>query len=161
MKIKLDINNEIYEVDAPPDSSLSDVLRDQLEFKSVKRGCDSGGCGVCTLLLDNKPVYSCMTPAWRAEGKKILTVEGLQDSEGRLHPLQEAYIKNSAAQCGYCTGAMLLTSKSFLDSNPSPSEDVRDALCGVLCRCTGYGPYLQCLLEVIKQQQQSQVAVTK
>jgi carbon-monoxide dehydrogenase small subunit len=92
-----------------------------------------------------------MTPCWRAEGKHVLTVEGLA-KDGKLHPLQEAFVRNSAPQCGYCTSAMLLVAKAFLDSNPNPTEEeLRAAMCGVLCRCTGYSPYLEAIMEVVKE----------
>jgi aerobic-type carbon monoxide dehydrogenase small subunit (CoxS/CutS family) len=104
---------------------------------------------MCTVLLDGKVVYSCMTPCWRAEGKNITTVEGLA-SQSRLHALQESFVRNFAPQCGYCTPAMLLASKSLLDSNPDcTDEELKDALCGVLCRCTGYTPYLKAIKETL------------
>ncbi len=150
MKVKLHINEDEYDVDVSPGTSLSDAVRDIIGLTGVKRGCDSGGCGMCTLLLDGKPVFSCMTPCWRAEGKEILTVEGLA-KDGKLHPLQESFIRNSAPQCGYCTSAMLLVAKAFLESNPNPTDDeLRAAMCGVLCRCTGYAPYLDAIMEVAK-----------
>jgi len=151
MKVRLNVNEEEYEVDVSPGTSLNDALRDIIGLTGTKRGCDSGGCGMCTLLLDGKPVFSCMTPCWRAEGKHVLTVEGLA-KDGKLHPLQESFVRNSAPQCGYCTSAMLLVAKAFLDSNPNPTEDeLRAAMCGVLCRCTGYTPYLEAIMEVVKE----------
>ena len=106
---------------------------------------------MCTILVDGKCVYSCMMLSWQAEGKRILTVEGLEQ-DGRLDEIQEAFVRNFAPQCGYCTPAMLLAAKSLTDSpGPAPDEQrVRDALCGVLCRCTGYQPYIRSVLEVIE-----------
>ena len=151
---KLNINGEDYETQADSAStSLASLLRDNLGFTGVKRGCDNGGCGMCTVILDGKAVYSCMTIFWQAEGKKITTIEGVhgKDSE-ELHPLQEAFIKNSAPQCGYCTPAMVLAGKALLDSKESPSEDdIRDALCGVLCRCTSYTAYIQSIQQVASE----------
>jgi aerobic-type carbon monoxide dehydrogenase small subunit (CoxS/CutS family) len=149
MKIVLNVNGESHEVEAVPGASLANVLRENLELTGVKRGCDSGGCGMCTVLLDGKVAYSCMTPSWRAEGKKILTVEGLE-SHGELHTLQESFVRNFAPQCGYCTPAMLLASKALMDSNPGcTDEELKDALCGVLCRCTGYTPYIKAIKEAL------------
>jgi aerobic carbon-monoxide dehydrogenase small subunit len=135
----------IFEVDASPHASLADILRDDLGFTSVKRGCDSGGCGMCTVLMDGKCIYSCMTPWWKAEGSEIVTVEGLE-KDGKISRLQEIFVKESAPQCGYCTPAMLLVAKNLLDSNVNPTDsEIRDALSGVLCRCTGYLPYIQAI----------------
>ena len=150
MRINLNVNNYNYDLEITPSTSLNEALRETIGLTGVKRGCDSGGCGMCTVLLDNKPVFSCMTPSWKAEGCEILTVEGLANN-GKLHPLQDSFIRNSAPQCGYCTSAMLLVAKALLDSNPSPSEEqVKKALCGVLCRCTGYIPYIKAVLDAGK-----------
>lgn len=151
MKITLSVNEEYYGVEVSPATSLNQVLRETIGLTGTKRGCDTGGCGTCTVLLDNRPVFSCMTPAWRAVDKKILTVEGLA-KDGKLVRIQESFMKFSAPQCGYCTSSMLLVGKALLESNPEPTEQqVRDALCGVLCRCTGYLPYIQAILEAAKQ----------
>ena len=150
LKLKLEINGEAQEVEADVSTSLASMLRDTLGMTGTKRGCDSGGCGMCSVILNGKVVYSCMTPAWRAEGGRIETVEGLE-KDGKLHPLQEAFVKNSAAQCGYCTPGMLMATKALLDSNPAPTEEeIRDALCGVMCRCTGYILYLKSIREVVR-----------
>jgi carbon-monoxide dehydrogenase small subunit len=151
MRIILQINGERCEVEVTPATSLAETLRETLGMTGTKRGCDSGGCGMCTVILDGKAVYSCMTPAWRAEERNVQTVEGLE-SDGMLHPLQNAFVRNSAAQCGYCTPGILMAAKALLDSETSPSdEEIRDALCGVLCRCTGYLQYLRSIREVIKE----------
>ena len=158
MRLKLLINGEEYEVDnCLPSTSLADVLRERLNLTGTKRGCDTGGCGMCTVLLDWRAVYSCMTPAWRAEGSRVLTVEGLGDEKRGVDPLQEAFERNFAPQCGYCTPAMLLAGKSFLNRVSSGEEQeiteerIRDALCGVVCRCTGYLPYIKSVSEVARE----------
>jgi aerobic-type carbon monoxide dehydrogenase small subunit (CoxS/CutS family) len=146
MKIRFELNEELMEIDVSPWESLSDVLRERLGITGTKRGCDTGGCGMCTVLLDGKSTFSCMTPAWRVEGKRVLTVEGLTKNK-KLDPLQEAFVAESAPQCGYCTPAMLMISRELLDSNPHPTEDeVKEALSSVLCRCTGYHPYIKAVL---------------
>jgi len=151
MRIKLHVNDSEYNLDITPWTSLNEALRETIGLTGVKRGCDSGGCGMCTVLLDDKPVFSCMTPAWKAEESKVLTVEGLENN-GKLNRLQEEFVKNSAPQCGYCTPAMLLVSKALLDSNPNPSEDdIKRALAGVLCRCTGYIPYLEAVMQAARE----------
>ena len=151
MKIDLEINGETQEVEVTASTSLADMLRDTLGMTGTKRGCDSGGCGVCSVILNGMVVYSCMTPAWKAMGGRVETVEGLE-KDSKLHPLQEGFVKNSAAQCGYCTPGILMAAKALLDSNPHPTEDeIRDALCGVMCRCTGYTPYLKSIREVAAQ----------
>lgn len=150
VKIQFKVNGDPCEIEATPVTSLASALRDTLELTSVKRGCDSGGCGMCSVLMDGKLVYSCMTPSWKAEGKEIRTVESLASEDGnQLDPLQEAFIKNFAPQCGYCTSAMLLAAKSILEKDPMPSEQViRDGLCGVICRCTSYSQYIRSIQEV-------------
>jgi len=150
LKIVLEVNGEAREVEVAASTSLADTVREILNLTGTKRGCDSGGCGMCTVILDGKSVYSCMTPAWRADGRKVETVEGLEKG-GKLHSLQEAFVRNSAAQCGYCTPGILMAAKALLDSNQDPEEEeIRDALCGVICRCTGYLPYLESIREVAK-----------
>ena len=147
MKIQVNVNGIDRELEVSPGTSLNDALRNILGLTGVKRGCDSGGCGTCTVLLDGKPVYSCMTPSWKADGRNVLTVEGLE-KDGKLHVLQEEFIKNFAPQCGYCTPAMLMVGKALLDENPNPSEEeVRLAISGVLCRCTGYLPYIKSIMD--------------
>jgi carbon-monoxide dehydrogenase small subunit len=117
---------------------LLDVIRYKLELTGTKKGCDTGQCGSCTVLLDGKPVNSCLILAMEARGREILTVEGLAKN-GQLHPLQEAFIQEGAVQCGYCTPGMLLSAKALLDENPTPTEEeVKEGIAGNLCRCTGY-----------------------
>jgi len=129
------------------------VLRDDLGLTGTKNGCGAGECGACTVLLDGEPVNSCLVLAHEAEGRKVLTIEGLSRGDV-LHPVQEAFVEEGAIQCGYCTPGMVLTAKALLDKNPSPSrQEILDGLKGNLCRCTGYVKILeavetaQCLLE--------------
>ena len=136
--VNLKVNGSIETVHVEPWKSLADVLREELGITSVKIGCNEGQCGTCTILLDGKAVKSCMILAPQAEGRDIVTIEGLA-AEGELHPLQEAFIEHFAVQCGYCIPGMILASKALLDENPDASEtEVREALHGNLCRCTGY-----------------------
>ena len=120
--IQLKINGEGYDVSVRPNETLLDVMRDRLDLTGTKKGCDTGQCGACTVLLEGKPVASCLVLAVEADGKDILTVEGLARG-GQLHPLQEAFIAEGAVQCGYCTPGMLLSAKALLDENPNPSEE--------------------------------------
>jgi aerobic carbon-monoxide dehydrogenase small subunit len=136
--IELLINGSLTPIDVEPDDLLVDVLRDKLGWTGTKKGCSTGDCGACTVLLDGTPVTSCLVLAVAAEGKAITTVEGLEEN-GQLHPLQQAFIDAGAVQCGYCTPGLLLTGKAFLETHPNPSEDeIREGISGNLCRCTGY-----------------------
>ena len=136
--INLRINGEPYKVSVKPNMTLLDFLRDEIGLTGTKKGCDTGQCGACTVLLDGKPINSCLVLAVDANGKEILTVEGLARN-GELHPLQESFIQEGAVQCGYCTSGMLLSAKALLDENQDPGEEeVKKAIAGNLCRCTGY-----------------------
>lgn len=136
--IQLHINGDAYEVAVQPHDTLLHVLREELGLIGTKKGCDTGGCGCCTVLLDGKAVYSCMIFVMAAQDKKITTIEGLQEN-GRLDPIQEAFIQAGAVQCGYCTCGMIMSAKSFLSHHQSPSEqEIREGIAGNLCRCTGY-----------------------
>lgn len=137
-QIELLINHRRYQVDVTPWDLLLNVLRDQLGLLGVKYGCGTGDCGACTVLVDGQALNSCLLLAIRLQGKEIITVEGLADGD-KLHPLQQAFIDQGAVQCGYCTPGMLLSAKALLDENPNPTEEeIRQALAGNLCRCTGY-----------------------
>ena len=137
-KYKLNVNNKNYNVTVEAGTPLLWVLRDNLNLTGTKRGCDNGECGACTVLIDGEPVNSCLVLAVDVDGKDILTVEGLA-KDGKLHPLQEAFIEEGAVQCGFCTPGMLLSSKALLDRIPEPTEqDIKAAIAGNLCRCTGY-----------------------
>jgi carbon-monoxide dehydrogenase small subunit len=137
-KIQLSINRRNYVVEVEPNWTLLDMLRNELGILGTKRGCDKGDCGACTVLVNGRPVNACLCLAVRANGKEILTVEGLETDKG-LHPLQKAFMEKGAVQCGFCTPGMLMAAASLLDENPSPTEEeVRRAISGNLCRCTGY-----------------------
>ena len=137
--LKLRVNNQDREIYLEPWRTLLEVLRDALGLTGTKEGCGEGNCGVCTVLIDGKAVRSCLMLALQAEGRDILTIEGLKLENGSLHPLQQAFIDYFAVQCGFCTPGMILTAKALLDENPDASEqEVKEALCGNLCRCTGY-----------------------
>ncbi len=136
--LRLDVNGDTYDVVAPVQKTLLEVLREDLGLTGTKHGCELGECGTCGVLLDDLFVLSCLTLPIEVQGHKITTVEGLARG-GKLHPLQEAYAELGAAQCGYCTPGFLMASKALLDRNPSPTrEQIVDALSGNLCRCTGY-----------------------
>lgn len=132
------LNGQEVTVEIRADALLVDVLRDQLGLTGTKEACGDGECGACTVLLDGDPVTSCLIPALKAQGREVMTVEGLV-CEGELHPLQKAFVDHGAVQCGYCTPGMLMSAKALLDRNPHPSEaDIKTAISGNLCRCTGY-----------------------
>jgi carbon-monoxide dehydrogenase small subunit len=132
------INSDPVEYVCPADESLLDVLRDRLGLMGVKEGCGTGDCGACSITLDGQLVCSCLVLGAEAEGRAITTVEGMADGQ-QLHPLQEQFINNAALQCGICTPGFLIASKALLDENPDPTEtEIRYALAGNLCRCTGY-----------------------
>jgi len=136
--IRLTLNGEETDVSFAPYKTLLEVLREDLRHTGTKHGCELGECGACAVLLEGKPVLSCLLLAIECDTKNVLTVEGL-GADGKLHPLQEAFADLGAAQCGYCTPAILVTAKALLDQNPHPSRcQIREALSGNLCRCTGY-----------------------
>jgi len=138
MLVKFRLNGRIVEKQATPNSSLLDFLRGGLEMTSVKKGCDEGKCGACTVLLNGKPVCSCLMLAVQARDAEVTTVEGLS-RPGELSLVQKAFLEKNGYQCGFCTPGMLLATKALLDRNPDPSvEDIKEALEGNLCRCTGY-----------------------
>jgi len=145
----LKINGAKYEVKAATTATLAEVLREELGFTGTKMMCNEGECGACTVLIHGKPMLSCMTLAIDAQGKDILTIEGLADLlSGRLHPIQRAFVEHSGMQCGVCTPGMILTAKALLDENPDPTEeDVRHALSGNLCRCGNYRRITECVLD--------------
>jgi len=136
--VKFTLNGKKVEVKVKPNTTLLDLLRRKLKITSVKRGCERGECGACTVLIDNQPVNSCLVLAPQVDGKNVVTIEGIVKN-GELHPIQEAFIETGAVQCGFCTPGIILTLKALFDSNPDPSEeDIRKAIEGNLCRCTGY-----------------------
>jgi carbon-monoxide dehydrogenase small subunit len=138
--ISLDINGLVYEVIIQPMDILADVIRREVGLTGTKKGCGQGDCGACTVLIDGKPQLSCLKLAMSCQGKKITTIEGIADQvTGELHPIQKAFVNHGAVQCGFCTPGMILSSKALVDSNPNPSlDDIKRALAGNICRCTGY-----------------------
>ncbi len=147
--IELRVNDEIYEVAVEPQKTLLEVLREDLGLTGTKEACGTGECGACTILLEGQPVLSCLTLAIDALQKNITTIEGL--SKGDLHPLQKAFVKYGAIQCGYCTSGMILNAKSILNENPTPSrEEILKGLEGNLCRCTGYNKIVDAIMAVVE-----------
>ena len=150
-ELRLKINGAVTRMEAFPSALLLDVLRDELGLTGAKRGCETGYCGCCTVLVDGKAIHSCSMLARRAKDHEIVTVEGLEKN-GKLDSLQRAFIEHGASQCGYCTPGMILSGKALLASNPKPSEvEVRRALAGNLCRCTGYLPIIQAVLSAAQE----------
>lgn len=138
LKIAVNVNGIRHELEVEPIMRLIDLLRDELGLMGTKEACGKGECGACTVIMDGKTVNSCLVLAWQADGKEITTIEGVGTAE-QLHPIQEAFIKNGAVQCGYCTPGMVLSAKALLDEKPNPTEEeIRRGISGNLCRCTGY-----------------------
>jgi carbon-monoxide dehydrogenase small subunit len=140
--ITLKVNGRTHHAALPPNVTLLHALRD-LGYTDVKNGCEKGDCGACAVLLDGKAVNSCLVLAWQADGAEVVTNAGL-GTQGHPHPLQEAFADTGAIQCGYCTPGMIVAAQALLDQNPHPTEDqIREAISGNLCRCTGYGQILE------------------
>ncbi len=145
--VRINVNGDPYELAVDSRSTLLDVLREDLRLTGTKRGCGDGDCGACTVLLDGRPVNSCLTLAVEADGREVTTIEGLAPSGSGLHPLQEAFIEKGAVQCGYCTPGMILSALALLRRNPNPTEEqVREGLSGNLCRCTGYNKIVEAVM---------------
>jgi len=146
--IKLKVNGKEYEAAVEPNKTLVDLLRYDLGLTGTKKGCGTGECGSCTVILNEKPVNSCLVLAVQANGAEILTIEGLKPPEG-LHPLQQAFVEKGAIQCGFCTPGMILSASVLLKRNPNPTEvEIRTALSGNLCRCTGYQKIVEAVQSV-------------
>ncbi|MBT9246217.1 (2Fe-2S)-binding protein (plasmid) [Gemmobacter fulvus] len=146
------VNGKHCDAIIEPHMLLVDVIRDHIGLTGTKRACASGNCGACTVLADDQPICSCLTLAVTAQDRALETVEGLRSADGTLHPLQQAFIDHCAAQCGYCTAGMLMTAKALLDANPRPSrEDVKRALSGNICRCTGYVKILDAVMDAAQK----------
>jgi len=146
--IRIEVNGVSRKAFIEPTLMLVDFLRDHLGLTGTKKSCGSGNCGACTVILDGKAVNSCLILAAEADGHSVTTIEGLQKNE-MLHPLQEAFIKYGAIQCGFCSPGMILTAKALLDQNSFPSEDqIKEALAGNLCRCTGYSKIIEAIISV-------------
>lgn len=146
--IRLRVNGQERELSVDTRELLLEVLRGRLGLTGTKEGCGDGNCGSCTVLLDGRPVNSCLVFAVEADGRQVTTIEGLAE-KGRLHPLQQAFIDEGAVQCGFCTPGLILTAKAFLDACPHPTEgQTRLAIAGNLCRCTGYDKIVRAILKV-------------
>ena len=143
--IRITVNERDYEAAVTPNRTLTQFLREDLSLLGTKEGCGVGDCGTCTVLLDGNPVNSCLVLAVQCDGRTVTTIEGIADGP-TLHPVQEAFIENGAVQCGFCTPGMVLVGKSLLDKNSEPSEaEIREAISGNLCRCTGYQKIVEAL----------------
>jgi len=143
--VSFEVNGKPVELMVEPNRTLLDVLREDLGLTGVKHGCDDSNCGVCTVIMDGKAVKSCSVLIGQAEGTKVTTIEGLEGENG-LHPLQQAFIDHFAIQCGFCTPGMILSAKALLDENPhATEEDIREAMHGNMCRCTGYKKIIEAI----------------
>jgi carbon-monoxide dehydrogenase small subunit len=148
--LSLTVNGINYAINVEPNRILVDVLRDVLGLTGTKKSCSEGECGACTVIMDGKPVASCLVLAVDADKKTITTIEGLADGEN-LHPLQVSFVRNGGIQCGYCTPGMIMSSKALLDENPDPTtREVRTAISGNLCRCTGYQQIVDSVMAAAK-----------
>jgi aerobic-type carbon monoxide dehydrogenase small subunit (CoxS/CutS family) len=151
VQIALEVNGDRYEVAVAPWRTLAELLRDELRLTGTKIGCETGDCGACTVLLDGVTVNSCLVLAVEAEGAQVTTVEGLSNGSD-LDPLQEAFVKYGAVQCGYCTPGMLLSAKYLLGNNDRPTkEEIQKSLSGNLCRCTGYYKIIEAIDAVARE----------
>ncbi|HVP79608.1 MAG TPA: (2Fe-2S)-binding protein [Thermodesulfobacteriota bacterium] len=149
--IILNVNRETYDLVSYPNRTLLEVLRDDLRLTGAKEGCGEGVCGACTVLIDGTPVRSCLTLAVAVQGKEITTIEGLSLGE-KLHPVQEAFVNHHAIQCGFCSPGMILTSYALLEENPNPTEkEIRRALSGNVCRCTGYAKIVEAVKSLAEE----------
>jgi carbon-monoxide dehydrogenase small subunit len=148
--IRLTVNDRTHEVAVDPNTTLVDLLRYHLGLTGTKKGCDLGDCGACTVLMDGKAVNSCLVLAVQANGRTVQTIEGLETAAG-LHPLQQAFIEKGAIQCGFCSSGMILSAKELLDRTPHPQEpEIRSAISGNLCRCTGYQKIIEAIKDVAR-----------
>ena len=151
LQIDLTVNGEPHELLVEPRLTLLEVLREDLGLTGTKRGCGTGECGACTVLVNGRAVNSCLLLAVDASGKEVLTIEGLA-TNGRLHPVQEAFLAHGGVQCGFCTPGMIMSAKALLDANPNPTEtEVRYAIAGNLCRCTGYVKIVESILAAAQE----------
>lgn len=151
IELKLDVNGRERQVAAAPHQTLLEVLRDELGLIGAKKGCGTGDCGACTVLVDDQAMCSCLLLAVEAEGRQITTIEGLASGDD-LHPVQRAFVECGALQCGFCTPGMVLSTVALLRRSPNPSQaEIRDALAGNLCRCTGYDKIVKAVLQVAKE----------
>jgi carbon-monoxide dehydrogenase small subunit len=149
--IKFKVNGNEFVLDVEPNKTLLDILRNQLSLTGTKYGCGTGDCGACTVIINGKPKCSCLVLAGSVEGKEILTIEGLYQ-DGKLHPIQDEFVKQGAIQCGYCTPGFVMIAKALLDENPNPTKSfIRHYIKGNICRCTGYVKIVQAILTAAKR----------
>ena len=145
-QLTIKVNGKSHTLMVETNKTLLELLREDLGLTGAKQACDTGGCGACTVLVDARPVYSCLVLALDCQGKDVLTIEGLA-TDDKLHPLQEAFIEHGAVQCGFCTSGMIVSAKALLEENPRPTEEeVRKAIAGNICRCTGYAKIVEAIL---------------
>jgi len=148
--ISFTLNGRLQEIEVQPHELLLDVVRERLGLTGAKRSCDVQVCGACTLLVDGRPVSACTTLAFEVRGRSVLTIEGLAEN-GKLHPLQQAFIDHGGFQCGFCTPGMILAAKALLDENPDPSEaELKHFMHGNICRCTGYKKIIESIMAAAK-----------
>ena len=153
MIVSFDVNGIAREVEAPPMKRLLDVLREDLRLTGTKEGCGEGECGACSVILDGEVINSCLVPVCQVQGSAILTVEGLA-RDGRLDPLQRAFLECGGAQCGICTPGMLIAARALLDGNAQPTRDeIKEAIAGNLCRCTGYVKIIDAIEQAAQMKQ--------
>lgn len=146
--ITLNVNGTDHELAVNPNQTLADLIRYDIRLTGTKKGCEAGECGACTVIMDGKPINSCLVLAVQANGRTILTIEGVETNEG-LHPVQKAFVDKGAIQCGFCTSGMILSAKALLDRNTHPTEsEIRMAISGNLCRCTGYQKIVEAIESV-------------
>ncbi|MDQ1233592.1 carbon-monoxide dehydrogenase small subunit [Paenibacillus sp. SORGH_AS306] len=152
------VNGEHRELDIDPSRRLVDVIRGDLNLTGTKVSCEIGRCGACMVMINGEPVNSCLTMAYQCAGKEITTIEGLHgESKEQLHPIQEAFLEEGGFQCGYCTPGMIISTKALLDQTPHPNDDeIKEGLCGNLCRCTGYGGIMRAVQSAATKCQQQQ-----
>ena len=149
--ISIKVNGEEHDLYLPPNRTLQEVLREDLELTGTKDGCGEGVCGSCTVLCNGLPIRSCLTLAAEVQGEEITTVEGLRMEDGRLDPLQQAFIDHGAVQCGFCTPGMLMAARALLNEHPEPDEkDIREGISGNICRCTGYAKIVEAIMDVAR-----------
>ncbi|WP_425448774.1 (2Fe-2S)-binding protein [Dethiothermospora halolimnae] len=150
-EINITVNNKKYSLNIDEDLRLVDLLREELRLLGTKEGCGEGECGACTVIMDGEIVTSCLVMAFQADGSEIITIEGLQNDDGTIHPIQQAFLDEGAVQCGFCTPGMVLSAKALLDKNPSPTrEEIREGISGNLCRCTGYNKIVDAIEKASK-----------